>query len=110
MAERAPMSLKSSSPKFRCAGYSGLSRQRVWRVEFMRRRDAIALVGSAAIWPAIALGQQHSIVPQIGWIILGSPAGRHPDIFPYYDSFSYYDSFRAGLHELGYVEGNNLTI
>jgi ABC-type uncharacterized transport system substrate-binding protein len=76
----------------------------------MRRRDAIALVGSAAIWPAIALGQQHSIVPQIGWIILGSPAGRHPDIFPYYDSFSYYDSFRAGLHELGYLEGNNLTI
>ncbi len=70
----------------------------------MRRRDAIALVGSAAIWPAIALGQQPRIVPRIGWIILGSPAGTHPDIF------SYYNSFRAGLGDLGYVDGDNLTI
>jgi putative ABC transport system substrate-binding protein len=61
-------------------------------------------VGGAAIWPAIALGQPHNIVPRIGWIILGSPAGKHPDIF------SYVDSFRAGLRNLGYVEGNNLSI
>jgi putative ABC transport system substrate-binding protein len=70
----------------------------------MRRRDALALIGSVAVCPAGAFAQQLNKVPRIGWIILGSPAGTHPDIF------SYYDSFRAGLHDLGYVEGANLTI
>jgi putative tryptophan/tyrosine transport system substrate-binding protein len=70
----------------------------------MRRRDTLALIGSVAVFPAGAFGQQSNKEPRIGWIILGSPAGAHPDIF------SYYDSFRAGLHDLGYVEGVNLTI
>ena len=70
----------------------------------MRRRDAIALIGSVAVCPASAFGQQANRVPRIGWIILGSPTGTHPDIF------SYYDSFHAGLQDLGYVEGTNLTI
>ena len=70
----------------------------------MRRRDALVLICSVAVYPAGAFAQQSNKVPRIGWIILGSPAGTHPDIF------SYYDSFRAGLHDLGYVEGANLTI
>lgn len=70
----------------------------------MRRRDAIALIGSVAVCPASAFGQQANRVPRIGWIILGSPTGTHPDIF------SYYDSFHVGLQDLGYVEGTNLTI
>ena len=70
----------------------------------MRRRDAVALVGSVAIWPAIALGQQPGTIPKIGWIILGPPAGALPDVF------SYYDSFRAGLRDLRYAEGVNLAI
>ena len=70
----------------------------------MRRRDAIALIGSVAVCPASAFGKQANRVPRIGWIILGSPTGTHPDIF------SYYDSFHAGLQDLGYVEGTNLTI
>ena len=70
----------------------------------MRRRDAIALIGSVAVCPASAFGQQSNKVPRIGWIILGSPAGTHPDIF------SYFDSFRSGLHDMGYVEGTNLAI
>jgi putative tryptophan/tyrosine transport system substrate-binding protein len=70
----------------------------------MRRRDALALIGSVAVFPAGALGQQSNKEPRIGWIILGSPAGAQPDIF------SYYDSFRAGLHDLGYDEGVSLTI
>ena len=72
--------------------------------QIMRRRDAIALIGSAALFSGGAFGQQANKVARIGWIILGSPAGTHPDIF------SYYDSFRAGLRDLGYVEGINLTI
>ena len=70
----------------------------------MRRRDALVIIGSVAVCPADTFAQQLNKVPRIGWIILGSPAGTHPDIF------SYYDSFRAGLHDLGYVEGANLTI
>ena len=57
----------------------------------MQRREFITLLGSAAVWPLTVRAQQAAKIPRIGWIILGSPAGRVPDIF------SYYDSFRAGL-------------
>ena len=70
----------------------------------MRRRDVIVLVGGAAIWPTLAFAQQQSAVPRIGWVILGSPASKRPDIF------SYYDSFRAGLRDLGYADGNLIAI
>jgi len=71
----------------------------------MRRRDVIVVVCGAAAWPSIALSQQlGKMGPRIGWIILGSPGGTHPDVF------SYYGSFVAGLRDLGYVEGTNLTI
>ena len=43
-------------------------------------------------------------IPRIGWIILGAPAGGFADIF------SYYNSFRAGLSDLGYVEGTNIIL
>jgi ABC-type uncharacterized transport system substrate-binding protein len=69
----------------------------------MRRRDFISLLGAAAAWPPAARAQERRI-PRIGWIILGSPAGALPDIF------SYYDSFRAGLRDLGYVEGSNVIL
>src|SRR5438046_1144345 len=71
----------------------------------MRRRDFITLAGVAvAAWPLAAHGQQQAGIPRIGWIILGSPAGDVADIF------SYYDSFRAGLRDLGYVEGSNIIL
>ena len=70
----------------------------------MRRRDALALIGSVAVCPASAFAQHLDKVARIGWIILGSPAGTHPDIF------SYYNDFRAGLRDVGYIEGSNLTI
>jgi putative ABC transport system substrate-binding protein len=70
----------------------------------MRRREFITLLGgAAAAWPLAARGQARK-VPRIGWIILGSPVGALPDVF------SYYDSFRAGLRDLGYVEGSNVTL
>ena len=68
----------------------------------MRRREFIIVVGGAVAWPLAARAQQTGKIPRIGWIILGSPAGGAADIF------SYYDSFRAGLNDLGYVEGSNI--
>jgi len=71
----------------------------------MRRREFIAVVGGAATaWPLGVRAQRAEKIPRIGWIILGSPAGGFADIF------SYYDSFRAGLHDLGYVEGSNIIL
>jgi len=71
----------------------------------MRRREFISLLGgAAATWPLAAQAQQRGKIPRIGWIILGSPAGGVADIF------SYYDSFRAGLSDLGYIEGSNIIL
>ena len=71
----------------------------------MRRREFITILGGAATtWPLRARGQQAGKIPRIGWIILGAPAGGFADIF------SYYDSFRAGLSDLGYVEGTNIIL
>jgi putative tryptophan/tyrosine transport system substrate-binding protein len=70
----------------------------------MKRREFIAGLGGAATWPMVARAQQPGKVPRVGWIILGSPAGGVADIF------SYYDSFRAGLSDLGYVEGRNIIL
>src|ERR1035437_2966667 len=75
----------------------------------MQRREFITLLGGVAVtpamlWPRAVRAQQAGKIPRIGWIILGPPAGRVPDIF------SYYDSFRAGLRDLGYVEGSNIVL
>jgi len=71
----------------------------------MRRREFISLLGgAAATWPLAAQAQQRGKIPRIGWVILGSPAGGVADIF------SYYDSFRAGLSDLGYIEGSNIIL
>jgi putative tryptophan/tyrosine transport system substrate-binding protein len=70
----------------------------------MQRREFITFLGSATIWPLAARAQQTRNIPRVGWIILGSPPGVVPDIF------SYYDSFRAGLSDLGYVEGRNIVL
>jgi putative ABC transport system substrate-binding protein len=71
----------------------------------MRRREFIAVLGGAATaWPLGVRAQRAENIPRIGWIILGSPAGGFADIF------SYYDSFRAGLNDLGYVEGSNIIL
>jgi putative ABC transport system substrate-binding protein len=71
----------------------------------MRRREFIrALSGAAAAWPFRVNAQLAGKIPRIGWIILGSPAGGFADIF------SYYDRFRAGLSDLGYVDGKNIIL
>src|SRR5436190_22603897 len=71
----------------------------------MRRREFLSALGSAVVWPVGTHAQQTGkVIPRVGWLILGSPAGATPDIF------SYYDSFRAGLRELGYVERENVLL
>ena len=71
----------------------------------MKRREFITLAGGAIVaWPLVAGAQQAGKIPRIGWIILGSPAGSDADVF------SYYDSFRAGLGDVGYVEGSNIVL
>ena len=67
-------------------------------------RVACPLGGAAVIVPSRARSQRSEKPTRIGWIILGSPSGGFADIF------SYYDSFRAGLSDLGYVEGANITL
>jgi len=67
----------------------------------MKRREFISLLGGAAVaWPLAARAQQDERVRRIAWL----GAGRADQPSPYVDSL------RAGLRELGWSEGRNLTI
>jgi putative tryptophan/tyrosine transport system substrate-binding protein len=66
----------------------------------MRRREFITLIGGAAAWPVAAHAQQRDGSRNIAWF----GAGRADEPSPYLDSL------RAGLRELGWSEGRNLTI
>src|ERR1700730_1102932 len=60
----------------------------------MRRRDFMALLGSAAaIWPLAGHGQQAAKIPRIGIL----------------DDAPMCQAFRQALRELGYVEGQNIA-
>jgi putative ABC transport system substrate-binding protein len=61
----------------------------------MRRRDFIALLG-AALWCRSARAQERSL-PLVAFLSPRTFAGN-------------IDAFRRGLHELGYVEGQNITL
>src|SRR5258708_7729831 len=66
-----------------------------------RRRDFIlALAAAAAAWPLAARAQQRERVRRIAWL----GAGRADEPSPYLESL------RAGLRDLGWSEGRNLTI
>src|SRR6516225_1350133 len=66
----------------------------------MRRREFIALFGGAVACPLAARAQRGERVRRIAWL----GAGRADESSPYLDSL------RAGLRELGWIEGRNLTI
>src|SRR5499427_1397134 len=70
----------------------------------MRRRQFIVLFGSvAAAWPLAARAQQAVKIPRIGIL---SPS-RSQDASPNRVTLK---AFVAGLRELGYAEGQNITI
>ena len=74
-------------------------------VRMMRRRDVISLLGGAAAanslaaFPFAARAQANKI-RNVAWLGVGGPDQPSP----------YLESFRAGLRELGWVEGRNLKI
>jgi putative ABC transport system substrate-binding protein len=64
----------------------------------MRRREFIALVGSAASWPLAAHAQQLRKAPRLGILIPGT--ADPPGTLGFYE----------GLRELGYADGQNIAI
>ena len=67
----------------------------------MKRREFITPLGGAvAARPLAARAQQATTVARIGCLGFGSAAA----------SASWVEALRAGLHDLGYVEGKNIVI
>jgi putative ABC transport system substrate-binding protein len=63
----------------------------------MRRREFIAALGSTPAWPLAARSQQ-SVMPVIGFLRNTLPDSRLTT------------AFRKGLSEIGYIEGQNITV
>src|SRR6266536_817753 len=70
--------------------------------EPMRRREFITLIGGAAAWWPLATSAQQAKVPRIGYLATGSLESPDARLF--------LDAFRQGLHERGYLEGQNIVI
>ena len=63
------------------------------------RRQFISTLGGAAAWPIAARAQQPAM-PAVGFLMQGSAS----------NSTFRLEALRAGLHDLGYVDGNNIVI
>ena len=70
----------------------------------MKRRDFIVLLGGAAAWPLSGRAQQPirptGKTPNVGVLMPGPAAHSAATLGPFYQ----------GLHDLGYVEGQNLSL
>src|SRR6516165_3714618 len=65
----------------------------------MRRREFIALIGGAAAWPLAARAQQ-ARMSRIGYLGSGPASAWTTRV----------EALRAGLRDLGWVEGKNMVI
>ena len=65
----------------------------------MKRREFIAGIGGAAVWPLVARAQQ-SPVAVVGFLSAGAREAYSELMHP----------FHRGLQEVGYIEGQNLTV
>jgi putative ABC transport system substrate-binding protein len=66
----------------------------------MRRREFLALIGgAAAAWP-LAARAQATKVARIGYLHLAPASARSSQV----------EALRAGLRNLGYVEGKSIVI
>jgi len=65
----------------------------------IKRREFIAGLGSAAVWPVVARAQQQNL-PMIGYLDWYGPSRNAPVVV----------ELRAGLAEAGFIEGMNLSI
>jgi hypothetical protein len=69
----------------------------------MRRREFIAGLAGAAAWPLVGRAQQPDHTHLIGILSPGRPELPDP-------TFNILNAVLQRLHELGYTEGQNLTI
>ena len=68
----------------------------------MRRREFITIFGSVAVaWPPTAGAQQLKKMHRIGVLWHGADAEQEA---------IYLAALRQGLHDVGYVEGQNITL
>jgi putative ABC transport system substrate-binding protein len=65
----------------------------------VKRREFITVLGSAAVWPASAQAQPAKVA-RVGFLGLVSPSSHASRVA----------AFRAGLRDLGWMEGRNLVI
>ena len=65
----------------------------------MRRRAFNALFAIAFTTPRLVLAQERAKLARIGYLGLAPAAGYAPRV----------DALRAGLRDLGYIEGRNLS-
>jgi putative tryptophan/tyrosine transport system substrate-binding protein len=68
----------------------------------MRRREFVALLGSAAAWPLAARAQQPERMRRIG-VLMGF--AENDEVWQ-----SYLAAFKRALQELGWIEGRNLRL
>jgi len=66
----------------------------------MKRREFLATAGGAALCPRVAHAEQTKKVARIGFLDPGYASAFVP----------YVDAFRAGLRDLGYVDGKGVLI